>query len=796
MIYRGIAGIFKKVSGHTWVSLILLWFGMGSVAYGIGNVVRGLEGDFLIKIAFLAVILGWWLARPILPRWVAGILAFGSGIPLVIVWVGGFWFDLFAIYRAEMGLIAQAYRLFQGYEVNLVPLYQSVTGLGVELIEFGDRFWTWSQLILTGKPVFDPQAVSLIWGLIMWLVAVWAGWMPQRRVHPLVGMIPAGTLLALAVTYTWANKESGALLIYLASALPMVAWIGLNRLEKRWQATGVDYPNDILIESFGMAIMLSVAVIGIAAVAPSISINKWVDWVRQLTQPSVEQAEPFADSLGLEQGQVPFSSSVYTRGGLPESHLIGAGPELSESLVMEVRIIAGGPEDDGIIQVPLYWRASTYDQYIGQGWQSSKTEIQPYQAGEFAGPESLPFHQIIEQDVRMSEDGRDGLLYAAGVLVSANHDFTVAWRSPLGSETILDPFLGLIEEAHYRVQSLVPIPGEEDLQASIPDYPPWISSHYLDLPDTVPERVISLALTLTERSDTVYDKARALERYLRDIPYTTNLPEPPSDIDVADYFLFKLQRGYCDYYATTMVVMARAVGIPARVAVGYFTGVYDPTRRFYRVSEAEAHSWPEIYFPGIGWVPFEPTGGIPEITWPEYKPGQSAADLSKPIKPIRPSLRSLLRRSVWATPLGLAGLCVLLVTLWFWADKKWLYRQSPNHTIQRLYRRLVRSGRRLALPPRVGDTPYEYAVSLSERLTALGGDRKKDHTHPAIHEVHTLTKLYAWAVYSPRALTVGDQVRALALWRNLRRRLFLAGLQRFWRKVFKRKGANVHHKVN
>jgi transglutaminase-like putative cysteine protease len=103
---------------------------------------------------------------------------------------------------------------------------------------------------------------------------------------------------------------------------------------------------------------------------------------------------------------------------------------------------------------------------------------------------------------------------------------------------------------------------------------------------------------------------------------------------VADYFLFDLKKGYCDYFATTMVVMARAAGIPARFVSGYSPGAYDAPNAQYVVRELNAHSWAEVYFTDIGWVEFEPTGSIPEIvrmeeeiTTPEQEPDSAASRL-------------------------------------------------------------------------------------------------------------------------------------------------------------------------
>jgi transglutaminase-like putative cysteine protease len=118
---------------------------------------------------------------------------------------------------------------------------------------------------------------------------------------------------------------------------------------------------------------------------------------------------------------------------------------------------------------------------------------------------------------------------------------------------------------------------------------------------------------LTSAEPTPYDRARAIEQYLRTFPYSLDVPHPPPDQDLVDYFLNDLRKGYCDYYASAMVVLARAAGIPARLAIGYANGTYDLNSRRFLVTEADAHSWVEVFFPNIGWVAFEPTAGRPAL---------------------------------------------------------------------------------------------------------------------------------------------------------------------------------------
>ena len=223
--------------------------------------------------------------------------------------------------------------------------------------------------------------------------------------------------------------------------------------------------------------------------------------------------------------------------------------------------------------------------------------------------------------------GLGEVLYASGLFLTANADYQVLWRKePSGTGGILndtpllergDLFGVKLKANEYNAISLMPSASEGELQRAGESYPPGIASRYLALPASLPARVRSLAAEITAQAANPYDKASAIEAYLRQIPYNLNIPMPPPGRDVADYFLFDLRQGYCDYYATAMVVMARSVGIPARLVIGYARGGYDPYQAQFIVTAADAHSWVEIYFPGIGWVEFEPTGNQPIIPRPQ-----------------------------------------------------------------------------------------------------------------------------------------------------------------------------------
>ncbi len=154
------------------------------------------------------------------------------------------------------------------------------------------------------------------------------------------------------------------------------------------------------------------------------------------------------------------------------------------------------------------------------------------------------------------------------------------------------------------------------------NYPEHITARYLQIPETVPQRVFDLAEEVTAGIDNPYDIARAVERYLRGYEYNDQIPGPKPGQDGIDYFLFDEQQGYCNYYASSMAIMLRHLGIPARLSVGYATGEKQPQTGLYRLRNNDAHVWVEVYFPEYGWIEFEPTAAEPVLVRPS---GESEA---------------------------------------------------------------------------------------------------------------------------------------------------------------------------
>jgi hypothetical protein len=165
------------------------------------------------------------------------------------------------------------------------------------------------------------------------------------------------------------------------------------------------------------------------------------------------------------------------------------------------------------------------------------------------------------------------------------------------------------------VDAILNNPNRQQLQEAGTEYPAWVTEKYLQLPEGFSPRIQDLARQITAGAPTPYAKAVAITEYLRDnITYVETIEEPPRNRDILEWILFDYKQAYCVYYASADILMLRSVGIPARMAVGFAQGERDGNS--YTVRRFNAHAWPEVYFPGIGWVEFEPTAGQAPLNRP------------------------------------------------------------------------------------------------------------------------------------------------------------------------------------
>jgi transglutaminase-like putative cysteine protease len=255
---------------------------------------------------------------------------------------------------------------------------------------------------------------------------------------------------------------------------------------------------------------------------------------------------------------------------------------------------------------PSYWRITSLERFDGRIWSSSGS----YGSvdGELPrGVEADVATETFEQTFTVNALAAIWLPAAYEPRALAIEGGEVRYDEE-SATLIVDNEVPTSDGLVYRVTSASPRLDGLDLAAA-GDIPDEISDRYLDLPDGFSPRVRELAQALVTPALTPYEQARAIQDHLRTFQYDLEIGPGHSD-NALESFLFDTRRGYCEQFAGAFAAMARAVGLPARVSVGFTQGETTPADpELYRVRGEHAHAWPEVYLAGAGWVAFEPTPG-------------------------------------------------------------------------------------------------------------------------------------------------------------------------------------------
>jgi transglutaminase-like putative cysteine protease len=299
---------------------------------------------------------------------------------------------------------------------------------------------------------------------------------------------------------------------------------------------------------------------------------------------------------------------------------LGLGFPLSDTIMFEVQV-----PDLAVGQKPprYYWRGRVYDYFAKDQWYTTGTTRQEYSPQNPVPGIEQNAGGTLSRFIFNAGESRFALLYAPQQLVWASRGGSYL-AAPAGEKKDVFSWSAsptLLPGETYQVDSVLSNPNIEQLRQAGTEYPAWVTETYLQLPAEFSPRIRELAEEITAEAETPYDKAGAITRYLREnIEYAATVPPAPRNSDTLEWILFEHKQGYCVYYATSEILMLRSLGIPARMAVGFAQGEGFTTRDnnfpeeegitpgSYTVRKKNAHAWPEVYFPGIGWVEFEPTG--------------------------------------------------------------------------------------------------------------------------------------------------------------------------------------------
>jgi transglutaminase-like putative cysteine protease len=474
------------------------------------------------------------------------------------------------------------------------------------------------------RPVRDPFLFVTVMSVLFWAFSLLAAYRLTRDARPWVPLGIAGLALLLIDFYNPAVENRmtyGA--VFVLFCLLLVGRLYFVRQRREWERKEIEFDQEA---GFDQGRLLVVA--GALLVFICWNIPSFVD----LFNPGSEIRSEFDQTLddlrnrignamaGLETAAVS-RSDVYG-----PSFTLGQGGPLGEDLVFTAQLTEPKPAT-----VRLYWVGRTYEYYDGEKWTSEIDARFPGLPGRwpFARPAYVG-RTLINMNVIPAVDLMS-TIYSPNLPIYSSHPVKVVAEevSPDGSQGNISALVAdppVRSGYNFRLQAWVTNVSIEQLRAAGEDYPTWVVRRYLQLPQELPTRVVELAQRITQGAETPYDKAQAITEYLRqNITYVQAVPPVPEYHDMVDWFLFDQRTGFCNYYASAEVVLLRAVGVPARLAVGFAEGESEIVSDEFTVLRKHGHAWPEVFFPGVGWVEFEPT-----VTYPEIERPVTPADVNNP----------------------------------------------------------------------------------------------------------------------------------------------------------------------
>ena len=475
----------------------------------------------------------------------------------------------------------------------------------------------WTRLhggVIPGDPglysVSDDASMYLfLISLLMWITGGWLAWCVLRWRRPLLGLVPGAA--AFATNLLNSANQNGYTLVILGLTLALLLWTNYTTSVANVTRARVKLTGDARWDFWESGLVAMAGLIFLALLLPPLST----------TDRTVEmQASAFSSWAALQQrlnhgaslgpgigvSATGFSTDVALAGSIKKSHAIvftytwngDSGP----------RYFRGVNITDTL---QGQWRYSVSPDVIRV---ANGTTPQYADVDQKLGATTFTVNMISPPG-----GGNQDILFYPGIFSKSNRDTLVRQVAIVTDPEIatvdrLSSLLPAVSNGTYSITTQYSVATEDELNQAGTVYPKWLAA-YSSLPaegyrspDAL-ARIHKLAVEVTTRANarTPYQKAKAIETYLRTYKYTLTPRTAPAGVDPIDFFLFTSQEGYCEFFATAMGDMLRSVGIPTRLVNGFGAGLPDVTTHSWVVRGEDAHTWVESYFPGYGWITFEPT---------------------------------------------------------------------------------------------------------------------------------------------------------------------------------------------
>ena len=602
-------------------------------------------------------------------------------------------------------------------------------------------------IFVLGVRSTETSVFLLVLGALIWAAGHFCAVAVFRRGRPLPAIVLSGAIVLLNVSLT-VREQYLHVLVFAAAALMLAVRLNVREQALKMRIRGMRDVADISASFMRSgAVFVAVAIVASSMLATNASsaplARAWTDWDDDI----LEFGYAINRWLGGVTGAARGPNVLFT-----PSQTIHDFWQSSSEEVFTARV------SDGIGR---RWRGATYDSFDGRTWQQLERQVQVIAAGEdllLQTPEAVTastgWHEV-SVEVLPTDYGGD-VFVAPAVPLVLDQAVELTTHGANGAFVLGKLSYGIKSGVPYTVDSLVRSTSGSgaltatQLAAAGTDYPDWIRP-YLDirpgaLGDVIYSTAESIRDSLPPSKRDPYHVALAVQDYLFSeggFEYKTDLRGECAGERPIDCFL-SIRKGYCEYFATAMVMMLRALHVPARYVLGYLPG-QEQEDGTWRVDRGAAHAWVEAYFPSYGWVEFDPTPGNAENGQaPTRLPTGGPAPSANPDQPVPPAIDEETecffhplacedRHSGGAPPvipssgppnsgalwlLLASSVVVLAVAVAAWAA----LRRIPSTQPELAYSGIARLATRLGYGPRPAQTTYEYAARLGELVPVARPD--------------------------------------------------------------------------
>lgn len=502
---------------------------------------------------------------------------------------------------------------------------------------FMNNIRAWIQLAIGGGTSTDDSIFLFFILALGFLLAYTSTWLVYRTRSPWLMLLANAIVLLINLS----NIDAGYvifLVIFLVAALLLLLRFNLYESSSRWKRQGLRCSDDLNWEFMQAGALISLGILVFSWLLPWGYVN----------QPAAQiwsaDGNPWVNAQNLWNRLLSVSggSTPQNHGTFANTLTLGGNPNLANTPVFQVKTSDGNQ----------YLISVTYDRYDGvKNWSNGSQGQIANKANTIISDGSASL-RLVSQTIKVINPPGVQYPYLFGASQIASTDQSthlsvnrtdgevIAWLRDNGRLAAGDVYtvVSYVSSADLKSLRTVPMPVDSpklppnyDGEVPLNYYDPNILSLYTRLPAGLSQQIKDLAVNATSGAANMYDKVVALESYLRShYTYDTAITAPPAGTEATQWFLFQSKRGYCNYFASAMALMARELGIPARVAAGYTYGKFNPATESWDINGTDAHAWTQVYFAGYGWVNFEPSQTFSTFSRPLLPPNPTAVGTQDP----------------------------------------------------------------------------------------------------------------------------------------------------------------------